>query len=42
MSIDETVNDKMSKSENEKIIIGGHLYILRDGHIYTVTGAEVK
>ncbi len=39
MSLDEIVN---RKSSNRKLIIGGHLYILRDGHTYTVTGAEVK
>ncbi len=37
--IDEIVN---RKSSNRKFVIGGHLYILRDGHTYTVTGAEVK
>jgi hypothetical protein len=42
MFIDETVNDKMRKCENEKIIIGGQLYILRDGHTYTVQGQEVR
>ncbi len=40
--IEEIANDKMSKCENEKIILNGHLYILRDGKVYSVQGQEVK
>ena len=40
--IDQIVNDKMRKYENEKIIIGGQLLILRNGKTYTVLGQEVK
>lgn len=40
--IDQIVNDKMRKYENEKIIIDGHLLILRNGRIYTIIGAELK
>ncbi len=41
-SIEQIANDKMSKCENEKIIIGGQIFILRDGKIYSVQGQEVK
>ena len=41
-AIDQITNDQMRKCENEKIIIDGQLYILRDGKVYTVTGQEVK
>jgi hypothetical protein len=40
--IDQIVNDKMRKYENEKIIIGGHLLILRNGEIYNASGARVE
>ena len=38
-AVDEFVNDKC---ENGKYLIDGHLYILRDDHIYTIVGAEVR
>jgi len=38
-SIDEIVN---RKSSNRKLIIGGHLYILHNGKMYTIHGAVVK
>ncbi len=41
----ETVdNDNNSKSliQNSKLIKNGHLYILRDGNLFTATGARVK
>ena len=41
-AIDEIINDKMNKCENAKIIIGGHLFILRDGVLYNVHGARVE
>ena len=39
LGVDQIVN---SKSSNRKLMIDGHLYILRDGKIFTIHGAEVK
>jgi len=38
-SIDPIVN---SKCENAKIMLGGHLYILRNGEVYDATGARIE
>jgi hypothetical protein len=39
--IDE-VDDQKSNVENRKIFVNGQLLIIRDGKIYTITGALVK
>ncbi len=45
-SIDEVeaewTNEEMRKCENEKILIGGQLFILRGDHLYDSTGKMVK
>ena len=33
---------EMGNPKNAKLLIEGHLYILRDGKIYTATGAEIR
>ena len=38
-AIDEIVN---RKSSNRKLLIDGHIYILREGRMYTIMGAEVR
>lgn len=40
MSINEITNDKCQLSN--KVIVDGHLYIIRDGKTYSVTGQMVK
>lgn len=39
--IEEVLNQK-SEITNHKLMIDGHLYILRDGHIFDAKGARVK
>ena len=41
-ALDEIVNDKMRNCENAKILHNGHLFILRDGKMYSAQGAEVR
>lgn len=41
-AIDEISNDKMRKCENVKIILGGQLFIMRDGVMYNAQGAVVE
>lgn len=39
---DDAIEDVITDANAEKIMMDGHLYILRDGKIYTVEGMEVK
>ena len=38
----QDIDEVTADGENAKKLIDGHIYILRNGKIYTVTGTEVK